>query len=205
VENDRSLTPAQQRVLGVLAAAEHPMTLAEVMELTGLHRNTLRGHLDALLAAERVTRVPRPTGRRGRPAWAYLARAPEYAALAHALAAALEQAGEPGSPGDAAARGGREWGRRVRAQLEVDPDADETDEAARARLLLALEHTGFAPEVDGETIRLTQCPLLGAAHSHGEVVCGAHLGLIEGVLGTAGGVTLLPFAEPGACHVTLTP
>lgn len=198
------LTPAQQRVLGVLAEAEHPLTLVEVMERTGLHRNTLRGHLDVLLAARRVTRVRRPTGGRGRPAWAYLARLPEYAALADALAAALEQTGEPRSaPGEAAAQGGRAWGRRVRAQLEVEPEADESPESARARLLLALEHTGFAPELDGETIRLTQCPLLDAARSHGEVVCGAHLGLIEGVLGDAGSAELTPFAEPGACHVTV--
>lgn len=201
-----SLTRAQQRVLGVLAARDEPLTLAEVHDLTGLHENTLRGHLDALVAADRITRVRRAGTGRGRPAWAYLARTSEYAALANALAAALEQAGEQRPPAEAALHGGRAWGRRVRSQLEgggVSHDADPG--AARERLLLALEHTGFAPETDGDTIRLTRCPLLDAAKAHRDVVCGAHLGLIEGVLGRVDGVTLEPFAEPGACHVTLAP
>ncbi len=197
-----ALTPAQQRVLGVLAAAEKPLTLTEVMERTGLHRNTLRGHLDGLVAAERVTRIRRHTGSRGRPAWAYLARVPEYAALASALARALEQGTGDQSPADSAVRGGREWGRRIGDQLEGASDAsDETGDPDRARLLLALEHTGFGPELDGDTIRLTTCPLLDAARNHREVVCGAHLGLIEGVLGRH--ADLIPFAEPGACHVDL--
>jgi predicted ArsR family transcriptional regulator len=203
VENpEPALTPAQQRVLGVLAAAGRPLSLAEVEESTGLHRNTVRGHLDALVAAERVTRVRRHTGARGRPAWAYWARVPEYAALAQTLAEALENPGGE-RPGEAAVRSGRSWGRRVRTQLEED-DRD-TDAAARdrARLLLALEHTGFAPEADGDRIRLTRCPLLDAARSHGEVVCGAHLGLIEGVLGRAGSADLEPFAERDACLVHL--
>jgi predicted ArsR family transcriptional regulator len=192
-------------VLDTLAAAEQPLTLVEVSAATGLHENTLRGHLDALVAAGRVTRVKRPTGGRGRPAWGYLARVPEYAALATALADALEQAIGKRSPEAAAVRGGRAWGERVRSQLDrVDVAAEESGDA-RARLLLALEHTGFAPELVGNTVRLTQCPLLDAAEAHREVVCGAHLGLIQGVLGETGGVSLVPFAEPGACHVNLAP
>lgn len=204
-KNGVALSRAQQRVLDVLTDAGEPLTLAEIAGLTGLHENTLRGHVEALLGAERVTRVRRPTGGRGRPAWGYLARVPEYAALASALADALEQSGEQRSPADAAVRGGRAWGARVRQQIEGDgpaPAPEDADEG-RERLLQALEHTGFAPVLDGDTIRLTQCPLIDAATEHRDIVCGAHLGLIEGVLGGTGGVTLIPFAEHGACHVNL--
>ena len=73
-----------------------------------------------------------------------------------------------------------------------------------------MESVGFAPEAD-ETIsrlRLTRCPLLQAAHTNEALVCGMHEGLVEGVLDECGApsveVTLIPFAEPGACLLLLS-
>jgi predicted ArsR family transcriptional regulator len=204
---DEGLGPGQARVLRELTAADEPLTLARLHEGTGLHVNTLRGHLHALLAAGRVTRLSVRSGGRGRPAWAYVARESEYAALSMALAGALagaqaddgsgaagDEAG--GGPGEAARHGGRAWGQRLVERLGA-PDQD-----SRHRLVLALEHTGFQPEADADTIRLRHCPLLDAARQHPDVVCAVHLGLIEGVLGE-GGAELVPFAEPGACLVRL--
>jgi predicted ArsR family transcriptional regulator len=197
----RGLGPGQARVLQELAAAAEPMTLAQLHERTGLHENTLRGHVHALLAADRVTRVAVRRPGRGRPAWAYAARESEYAALSMALADALAGGGPDEGTDEGVRRGGRAWGQRLRERVAADEQQDPRD-----RLLVALEHTGFAPEAGGEvgaaTIRLRRCPLLDAARRHPDVVCGVHLGLIEGVLGDDD-VELAPFAEPGACLVRL--
>lgn len=196
--NEPGVTAAQSRVLATLREAGRALTLSELHNATGLHHNTLRGHLDALVAAGSATRIASRTGGRGRPAWTYLARVPEYAALAMALASGLD-AGDGRTLDPAAVRGGRAWGEQLRAQLGAVEDGHE-------RVLLALSHTGFAPEAaedsDGERVTLHACPLLDAARSHPAVVCAVHLGLVEGVLGRSG-ATLRPRPETLGCEVTL--
>lgn len=196
---EQALTAAQAQVLDSLRGAGRMLTLAELTDRTGLHRNTVRGHLDHLVEQDRVTRFPVRSGGRGRPAWGYLARDSEYAALAMALASGLDDAPDE-EPGGAspAVRGGRAWGERLRSQVATDADTTERD-----RLVRALEHTGFSPEPDGDVVRLRSCPLIDAARAHPDVVCAAHLGLVEGVLGGSG-ARLRPFAEPGACVVDLS-
>lgn len=197
--NPEGMTQAQARVLAELRDAGCVQTLVELRTRTGLHDNTLRGHLEMLVRQGRVSRMPVHRGGRGRPAWGYLAREPEYAALAFALAEGLDTpAGPPGAGSEPAAlRGGRAWGERLREQVAPDEATPP-----RERVLLALEHTGFSPEADGDTVRLHACPLLEAATAHPAVVCAAHLGLIEGVMGVPG-ARLRPFAEPGMCVVNL--
>lgn len=192
--NPGVLTSSQGRLLEVLQQAAGPMTLADLEAATGLHPNTLRGHLRALVEQQHVSRVTVPRGGRGRPAWGYLARESEYAALALALAEGLDL-GTDGEP--PAMAGGRAWGARLRERL-----APGDDVAPRDRVLLALEHTGFAPQVDDGAIRLTACPLLDAARAHPDVVCRAHLGLVEGVLGRSG-ARLVPRPETLGCRVVL--
>ncbi|MBL0005572.1 MAG: hypothetical protein IPP00_16980 [Actinomycetales bacterium] len=57
----------------------------------------------------------------------------------------------------------------------------------------------------GRGLRLVNCPLVGVAVRHGEVVCGFHQGMLQAVVERSGGdpdsVHLGPFAEPGACLV----
>lgn len=196
--NESGVTAAQSRVLSTLRDAGRALTLSELRDATGLHPNTLRGHLDALVAAGSASRIASRTGGRGRPAWSYLAREPEYAALAMALASGLDS-GEGRTLDPAAVRGGRAWGERLRDQLGAVEDG-------RERVLLALRHTGFAPEADdaGDRDRVTlhACPLLEAARSHPAVVCAVHLGLVEGVLGQHG-AALHPRPETLGCVVTL--
>ena len=73
-----------------------------------------------------------------------------------------------------------------------------------------LGDSGFAPEVsaDGTSINLHRCPFRELAVSHQDVVCGAHLGIIQGALADLGGMVsatrLLPFVTPGLCVTTLT-
>jgi predicted ArsR family transcriptional regulator len=202
VEINTGVTTAQARVLATLRDEGRPLTLSELHARTGLHQNTLRGHLDALVASGSVSRIASRSGGRGRPAWGYLARDPEYAALAMALAAGLDPdpVSGPESGGGprldpAAVRGGRAWGERLRSQLGSVEDG-------RERVLLALGHTGFAPEQHGDRVTLHACPLLDAARSHPAVVCAVHLGLVEGVLGQEG-VVLQPRPATLGCVVNL--
>lgn len=192
--NEPGVTAAQSRVLSTLRDAGRALTLSELQDATGLHPNTLRGHLDALVAAGSASRIASRSGGRGRPAWAYLAREPEYAALAMALASGLDS-GEGRTLDPAAVRGGRAWGERLRDQLGAVEDG-------RERVLLALTHTGFAPEASGDQVTLNACPLLDAARSHPAVVCAVHLGLVEGVLGQDG-AGLRPRPDTLGCVVSL--
>lgn len=196
---DRAPTGAQGRVLAALAQRDSPTTLAELAEITGLHDNTLRGHLDALHQAGHVSRVRVTPSGRGRPAWSYVAREAPYAALALALSRGLEN-NPGGTAREAGESGGRAWGEQLRELFDID------DRPPQERLMLALEHVGFGPEISaGRTsVRLTRCPFIDTARVHPEAVCSVHLGLIQGVLGQSlDRAALQPFAEPGACLVTL--
>ena len=195
----RAPTGAQGRVLAALTLRDAPTTLAQLVEITGLHENTLRGHLDALHRARHVSRFHAPPSGRGRPAWSYVAREAPYAALAQALARGLET--NPGATArETGESGGRAWGEQLRALF------DEDDQTPHERLMRALEHVGFGPETsaDETSVRLTRCPFIDAARAHPEAVCSVHLGLIEGALGESlDPAALQPFVEPGACLVTL--
>lgn len=196
---DRAPTGAQGRVLAALAQRDSPTTLAELAEITGLHDNTLRGHLDALHQAGHVSRVRVTPSGRGRPAWSYVAREAPYAALALALSRGLEN-NPGGTAREAGESGGRAWGEQLRELFDID------DRPPQERLMLALEHVGFGPEISaGRTsVRLTRCPFIDTARVHPEAVCSVHLGLIQGVLDQSlDRAALQPFAEPGACLVTL--
>ena len=195
----RAPTGAQGRVLAVLVQCGSSMTLAGLAEATGLHENPVRGHLEALHEAGHVSRLrSRPSGR-GRPPWSYVARTAPYAALAEALARGLET--NPGATArEAGTSGGRAWGEELRGLFERD------EQSPHERLVLALDHVGFRPELSANeaSLRLTRCPFIDVARAHPEVVCSVHLGLIEGALGESlDRAALQPFAEPGACLMTL--
>jgi predicted ArsR family transcriptional regulator len=191
-------TGAQGRVLAALAQCGSPATLAELGETTGLHENTLRGHLDALHQAGQVSRLRVTPSGRGRPPWSYVALEAPYAALAKALSRGLES--NPGATArETGESGGRAWGEQLRELF------DEDGQTPHERLMLALEHVGFRPEISANrtSVRLTRCPFIDAARAHPEAVCSVHLGLIEGALGESlDQAALQPFAEPGACLVT---
>jgi predicted ArsR family transcriptional regulator len=68
---------------------------------------------------------------------------------------------------------------------------------------------GFAPELsaDGTAIYMHRCPFRGLAQSHPDVVCGAHLGMIQGALAELGSpvsaTRLLPLVETDLCVTNL--
>jgi predicted ArsR family transcriptional regulator len=108
-------------------------------------------------------------------------------------------------PGEAAVQAGQEWGRYLTEQ----PAPYQRSDAAQAieRLSATLAELGFGPETAAEEgsyqFRLHQCPFREVAEAHQDVVCGLHLGIMQGVLAQLraplSADRLQPFAEPGVC------
>jgi predicted ArsR family transcriptional regulator len=206
------MSPSRAALLETLRAQVEPTPLGALARAAGLHQNTVREHLDALVTSGLATRSAAAPSGRGRPAWLYQAtdRDPaattEYAGLAAALARAIHDRSP--DPVDDAVVAGRSWGRDLAGRRDGGPQPNAT--AARREVVHLLDELGFAPETDrrAASVRLTRCPLLDAAHRYPDVVCGVHLGLTQGALEEYGaapqGVRLLPFAEPGACRLHLT-
>lgn len=207
-----SLSPSRAALIERMREQPEPLTLASLVSATGLHENTLREHLSALVRRGLVRRHQAEPSGRGRPAWLYElandgpARS-EYAGLAAALAATIARTSE--NPGRVATAAGEEWGRELARDRGAAPVSPR---AGRDHVLQLLEDLGYAPETTPEhpaDVRLTRCPLLEAAHRHREVVCAVHLGIVRGALIEYGvdpaGSELEPFVAPGSCLLVLPP
>lgn len=184
------------------------MRVHEIASGVGSHENTVRSHLAQLLDRSLVTTATAPAEGRGRPAVLYEAgprpgaRTEEYRALAGAFAADLVASGRGPEVRERARRVGRAWGERLAA-----PEAKGGE---RRHLDATLADLGFGPvrDGDGATVRLTTCPLLELAVENPDVICQVHLGLVDGTLGRGAAeepVELTPFAEPGACLLSVPP
>ncbi len=205
-----------------------PCTVAALSALTHQHPNTIREHLDGLVADRLAARTLASAQGRGRPAWLYGVTpdvgsdqaAASYAGLASALAAQIVRTSA--QPRADAIETGRVWGRDLVRLFAMGvghgpaADAERAPSAvARRREVVAmLEELGFAPSPDARAavVRLRRCPLLEAAHQYPEVVCGVHLGIVRGALDELGNdparterTALQPFSEPGACRLDLLP
>jgi predicted ArsR family transcriptional regulator len=206
------LSRARAAVLAAVEDSPGPGPLARLAARTGLHANTLREHLDALVADGLVDRGQEAPHGRGRPASLYRAARPEtsplpeYAGLAAALAATIHRTSP--TPVDDAVLAGTSWGHDL-ASAAGPPEAP-TAASARRQVVEVLDGMGFDPQPDDEhaAVRLTRCPLLDTARRYPDVVCAVHLGIARGALAEYGAdgseVTLEPFAEPGACVLHLT-
>jgi predicted ArsR family transcriptional regulator len=204
------LGQSRAHVLDLLRAAGSPTGVRDIADQAGLHPNTARFHLDALVDAGLAARAPKERTTPGRPSMAYRAVAGgetmgrrRYRLLAEMLTSLI--AGMLPKPGEAAGEAGREWGRYL---TEPPPPYQRLDAGeAVERLTATMAEIGFAPEAvtDGTQyqLRLRQCPFREVAENHQDVVCQLHLGLMQGALAQMRApVTadrLQPFAEPSLC------
>jgi predicted ArsR family transcriptional regulator len=225
-----ALSSQRAAVLEFIQHHEQPASVIETAQALGLHANSAREHLDALVDRGLLQRFSSKPKGPGRPAWLYRAvaegepdsRVAAYTGLVRALAEELQH-----SDADAVAFGlaaGARWGRRI---ADGHPDLPD-GELASERVVALLAAMAYDPDVqvdapddppiasttDGATpsggivlVRLRRCPVLDAAAAHPEVVCSIHLGMVRGVLAALGApdgpTELVPFAEPGACRLTL--
>jgi predicted ArsR family transcriptional regulator len=202
-------------VLEMLRAGDQPLGVRDVAQRTGLHQNTARFHLEALVKSGLATRETQDRETPGRPRVGYRAstRATiggrrRYRLLSEMLATLIGTMPEPGTSAEEA---GREWGEYLTEQ--PPPYQRPTAEQAIAKLTSSLAELGFAPELadggeDGRyAVNLRQCPFREVAQQHRQVVCGLHLGLMRGALSrmrapvTADGLD--SFVEPDLCVARL--
>lgn len=206
----------RRQVLERLREAGRPVGSAELARDLGVHPNTVRFHLDSLLAAGLVQRVDGERGVPGRPALRFAAvpgmdRAGprRYGQLARALAGALD--GVPDG-GERALEAGQAWGREA-AAAAGEPAEGRGDRPVGA-LLALLDELDFDPVLlDGgpggdRRVGLRRCPFLEVATTASSVVCPVHLGLMQGAVQVWGGDVsvdrLQPFEEPDLCIAHLS-
>lgn len=217
------VTPARESVgrrrgvLQVLRASPDPMSVAAIAEALRVHPNTVRFHLDTLLADGQVERVEPGRKGPGRPALMFRAvrqmdrgGARHYRMLAEVLAEALATERDPSAK---ALGAGRAWARKT--QSAAQPQSAAAIGAAEAvdRLVGLLDDLGFAPEYrtagGREQIGLRHCPFLEIAENGTGTVCPAHLGVMQGALSAWGAPVsvsrLDAFVEPDLCVAHLEP
>lgn len=212
-EDTSPLGRSRADVLDMLRAADGSLGVREVAQRTGLHPNTARFHLEALVEAGLATRETQDRETPGRPRIGYRATddAPagrrRYRLLAEMLTS-LISATMP-EPAKAAEEAGREWGAYLAEQ--PPPYARLTGEKAIAELTAIMDELGFAPQAEASDGRyrlcLRQCPFREVAQHHQDVICSLHLGLMRGALARMRApVTaerLDPFVEPSLCVARL--
>ena len=215
-EDASRLGRSRADVLDMLRAADGLLGVREVAQQMGLHPNTARFHLEALVDAGLAVRETEGRQAPGRPRIGYRAAADapggrrRYRFLAEMLTSLIS--GTMPEPGTAAEAAGREWGAYL---TEQPPPYQKLDaEEAVAKLTAIMEELGFSPQAEpGEgsgqvRLCLRQCPFREVAQHHQDVICSLHLGLMRGALErmrapvTADGLD--PFVEPSVCVARLT-
>lgn len=188
-------------VLEFIESADDVVRVEDVAEAVGLHPNTVRGHLDALLASGRISRAPDQRSTRGRPHWLYSAAASATIRdLARALDAELDSASAP----DVARLAAATW---AEAGPAVQPAA--TIDAAVDSATQALTDFGFDAVRNpvGDEITLRACPYASLVDEH-PVICDLHAGLLSEVLNRTGQAVTLErldvFPRPGMCVAHLS-
>jgi predicted ArsR family transcriptional regulator len=219
-------------VLEVLRRAGQALPVQEIADRVRLHPNTVRTHLDLLVEHGHArAEVERRTGP-GRPRIVYSAvtrpagdpgdETRNYRLLAQILAGHLAMTSpQPAASAVAAGRsfgqglaGGAGRGLAGGAGRGLAGDTDRAPAEAGTvdpvdRLVELLAVIGFEPEPgpDGASIRLHHCPFREMAEENRDLVCGVHLGLMQGALGVlsapVSATRLLPFVEPDLCLAVL--
>ncbi len=193
----------RSQILRLVAESPEPVSVEWLCEQTGLHANTVRGHLDVLLAAGQIERTPGPRRGRGRPPMLYAAMSNEAPLYADLVATLVDQLGENTDSAlvdDAASR----WAEVVadRAGPATDLD-DAVDRAAEA-----LDRLGFSAQVSpvGDSITLGSCPYAALVRDQ-PVICDIHTALLRDLLDRTGQPVKVGdmevFPAPGMCRAHL--
>lgn len=194
------LGPTRTRVLSLLQSSSEPLTVGAVADELGLHKNSARFHLDALVTADFAERTTEPSGRTGRPPLLYTATdgSPTIGnthllELTNVLLTEFVATSQAGH--ERAHLAGRAWGK-------VTATAPPTDVA---ELKVNLAQRGFGVAEHDDLLTFTRCPFRDVV-SPGQLplVCQIHQGLLEGITdGTTISVGAIDVGER-FCHAQLT-
>lgn len=206
----------RQQILDILRAVDVDRDVTEIAAQLEIHPNTVRFHLENLVATGQVERAPEdlPKGQRGqgRPRQLYRIAAGwdplgprDYLSLAGVLLDHLRRSPDADVE---AVRSGRDWGARIAAGKR----APKTPRTTVTRLVTTLEQLGFRPQrraAGSDRIDLRHCPFQELADDGDRLVCRIHLGMLEGIVETWDAPVELdgldPLVDPGRCVVRLRP
>ena len=204
------LGPRRAEVLAVVRRSSTPLDAPAVADLLGIHPNSARFHLEALVRLGLADRSAQERTSPGRPAVGYAASATgplgaeaSYRELASTLADAVTRRGR--TPAERARRAGAAKGRTL-AVTRSTGSAAALDTVVRSLARLGFDSSARATR-GGARIEITPCPFLELVEEHGAVVCAVHHGLMDGVLAELDAPLvvdrLTPYAAPGRCVATL--
>jgi predicted ArsR family transcriptional regulator len=208
--------PVRRRLYEYVAAQGREVGRNEAAEAAGVGRTLAAHHLDKLAEAGLLDSGSRRlTGRSGpgagRPAKVYTrARAEravslparDYRTAAELLAEAAEEAGADTALHRAARRRGEALrdGAAPCASLEeavvllaargYEPHVEEVPD-------------GGGPAASGAAVRMRNCPFHAVSERFPPLVCGMNLALLEGLIGSGGGLRARMDARPGQCCVVV--
>ena len=187
-------------ILGFIEAAEGPVRVEDVAEHVGLHPNTVRGHLDLLLAAGHISRIPDRRTTRGRPHYLYSAESSDTVReLARALVGELELA----SASEVARRAAAVW---AAAGPDVSPAANPDEAVDVATAVLSTLGFDAVRNPVGDQITLRTCPYADLVREH-PVICTIHAELLSEILARTGQPVTVDaldvFPRPGMCVARL--
>ena len=183
------LGPTRARVLALLQTSATPLTISEIAERLGLHQNSSRFHLEALVSTGYASRIQAETGAPGRPPMRYHAtsESPELhhthlLELTQTLLGQLSQLTP--APVASATEAGRSWGRQITPHATSspgDPESVITD------LIGHLGERGFTTTREEQDLCFPRCPFRSAVQPDLlPLVCAVHQGFLEGYLEDTG-------------------
>jgi len=196
--------------MALLKKSSRPLPVEVVAENIGVHVNTARFHLEALVEAGLATREAevrsQPGRRRVLYAGAQTFQRPQptedYRLLTIILTAAI--AAHYPDTGGRMYEVGKEWGHYLTSRPAPYEVLTETD--IENRLLDKFESLWFSPEFESEPepqVRVRNCPFTESARRSPDVVCQLHCGIINGALEEMGSrrqiVTMDVCLEPDLC------
>lgn len=202
------LSTKQVDVFQTIQAHPEGIQVAQIGKALGMHPNTVRGHLDELMAAGVITRSVIPAEGRGRPSHSYSARVPRTDRASRAMVALVEVLASRVPDDDTASAQaiGREWAERFGRTAPV-ADLDTSEQQA----FEILRELGFDPVPRPDTatpnvreIGLHACPFITEQNTRpAPVICALHEGFLDQGAGDIQ-VQLRPYDRPGQCGARLT-
>jgi len=176
-------------IIQLLRDSKEPLSAADVADKVGIHVNTARFHLEALVDVGLATRETEARGEPGRRRVMYVGtlpnqtheRAQGYRLLSQFLMANIASRHPDLSP--EMYEVGEHWGHYLTAR--PDPFEVFSGEEVDQRLVDKLDALWFAPELrhDPEPhLVLHNCPFIESATSAPFVVCQLHGGMLNGSL-----------------------
>ena len=203
------LGPTRRRVLAHLQEVADPQPTESLAGALGLHPNTVRFHLDALLREGLVRKVTERRGLQGRPRALFTA-APTgrsvtdlpYRALVDALLAYVRTSEDPQHP--LAEEIGEAWGRSLVGAAQTTSTDSLVD------VVNGLGLTSRLVIGDGvDRLEIVRCPFRELTRHGDATVCRIHLGMMRGYLAADGAdrtvSELRPWVGPELCLALLEP